>query len=155
MHWIRADINADDFATHIASHADVVFSISVWEHVTAPDSFVQNLIRLLAKPGLIYLLAPNYGSPMRKILRDRWPYFTPGEHLSMPSIRGARACLNRAWTTVSGAEADVRIDARPIMLPYTIRYVAQRLRIPGGRVIPKAWRIPFPAGALEAYLKTS
>jgi len=155
VQWIRADINAADFAENIASRADIVFSISVWEHVTAPDSFVQNLIRLLAKPGLIYLLAPNYGSLMRKILRDRWPYFTPGEHLFMPSIQGARACLNRAWTTVSGADADVRIDVRPTMLPYTIRYVARRLRIPGGRFIPKAWRIPFPAGALEAFLKSA
>lgn len=159
VQWIRADINAADFASHIASQissrADAVFSISVWEHVTAPDSFVENLIRLLAKPGLIYLLAPNYASPMRKILRDCWPYFTPGEHLFMPSTRGARACLNRAWTTVSGADADVRIEVRPITLPYTIRYVAQRLRIPGGRFVPKAWRIPFPAGALEAFLKTT
>jgi hypothetical protein len=82
-----------------------------------------------------------------------WPYFTPGEHLYMPTLEGARTCLKRQWIAAGHAAPQATISAKPIMLPYTLRYVFRRFGVDfAGRMIPPALHVPLPAGALEAAL---
>ncbi len=113
IEWIELDINRQDFtnAARLRGAADVVLSIAVWEHVVHPDRYARELIKLLKPGGLLYLVCPNYGSVARRIMGERWPYFTPGEHLNMPTPRGARACLSRQWRTLHpGADEPSRLQ---------------------------------------------
>lgn len=152
--WRQVDINADDFASQAGAPVELVVSTAVWEHVVHPDRFVLNLLRLVKPGGVVYLLCPNYGSLARRIMGDRWPYFTPGEHLNIPTAAGARACLARQWRDLHGQGPVPWIRSRALALPYTFRYVFRRLgwdRI--GRLLPVSLGMPLPVGALEAVLR--
>lgn len=153
VEWRTGDLNAPDFAGPFEGGADVVMAIAVWEHVVSPDRFVRNLVRLLdpdARPGLIYLLCPDYGSAARRWMGERWPYFTPGEHLFMPTTEGAERCLATQWGQLASAPAE--IWARAVLMPYSVRYAVLRAGFPLalGRWIPRVLRVGMPAGALEA-----
>jgi hypothetical protein len=151
VEWRMTDVN-EDFSRGLPQ-ADLVMSTAVWEHVLRPDHFAASLIRLLSPFATLYLLCPNYGSLASRLLGMRWPYFTPGEHLNMPSPEGARRCLEREWSRQESTD-EARIVSRPLMLPYTLRYVFRRLGLDWvGRRIPAALRFPMPVGALETTLE--
>jgi SAM-dependent methyltransferase len=143
--WRVADLNDDAFATPLAPQADLVISVSVWEHVLEPGAFARKLLRLVAPGGLLYLVCPDVGSLAHRVLRTRWPYFLPGEHLNMPTRLGARRCLERA-----AAPGD-SIAVGRVGLPYPPAYVLGALGL--GRLARWARRVPalpLPVGALEA-----
>jgi hypothetical protein len=147
--WLQIDLNQPDFHEKIGRKADVVYATAVWEHVSQPDAFAHSMVELLNTGGLLYLVCPNYASWARKVLNTKWPYFTPGEHLSMPSPRGAEICLRRSFAAAKLTPAHVA--ARPMLLTYSLFYAANRLGLPFARLIPRALRIPMPAGALESF----
>lgn len=148
--WCQVDINQEKFAIRLPQ-SDLVVSIAVWEHVSHPDLFVANLLRLVRPGGMLYLLCPNSASLASRFLGKRWPYFIPGEHLVMPTPTGAASCLQRAWHLLHGHEERVSISVRPLMLPYTLRYVLRRLGADAaGRMLPVGWSVPLPVGALES-----
>jgi len=154
--WRVADLNRPGFARDLGARADVVFAIAVWEHVVDPFAFVCEAMRLLAPGGLLYLVCPDYGSAARRLMRRRWPYFSPGEHLNMPSLEGARCCLRRASEEVGLAPKlgpAPLIRARAVWLPYTLGYVARRFGLDRlARRMSAGLAVPLPAGALEARL---
>jgi hypothetical protein len=85
---------------------------------------------------------------------ERWPYFTPGEHLNMPTPRGARACLSRQWRTLHPGADEPSVFSAPIGLPYSFRYVLRRFGFDFfGKMLPPGVGVALPAGALEAGLK--
>ena len=152
VNWYQVDINQKEFAGRL-QQTDLVVSISVWEHVLRPDLFVANLLRLVRPGGMLYLLCPNSASLASRLLGRRWPYFTPGEHLAMPSPTGAFCCLQREWCSFHGRDERINISLRPLMLPYTLRYVMRRLGADAvGLLLPPDWNVPLPAGALETVL---
>lgn len=149
--WRRGDVN-ESFAAGLP-RVDLVVSTAVWEHVLRPDRFAAELLKLLSPAGTLYLVCPNYDSLARRLLGTRWPYFTPGEHLHIPSPEGARRCLARERARL-GDEAGATIVSRPIMLPYTLRYVFRRFGLERlGRLVPTAVRFPMPVGALETTVR--
>jgi hypothetical protein len=122
--------------------------VSVWEHVLEPGAFASKLLKLVAPGGLLYLVCPDAGSLAHRVLRTRWPYFLPGEHLNMPTRRGARRCLERA------AEPGDSITVDRVGLPYPPAYVLGALGL--GRLARWARRLPalpLPVGALEAVFR--
>lgn len=141
--WQVADLN-DDAVAPPGQRAELVISVSVWEHVLEPDAFVRKLLQLVAPGGLLYLVGPDVGSLAYRVLRTRWPYFLPGEHLNMPTRRGARRCLERA-----AGPRDV-IAVGGVGLPYPPAYVLGFLGLDRlarwGRWLPA---VPLPVGALE------
>ncbi|MFN0205848.1 MAG: class I SAM-dependent methyltransferase [Planctomycetota bacterium] len=150
--WVRANINDADFIEKAKLHADVVISTAVWEHVIAPDIFIKNLISAMGPGGLLYLMCPDYGSLARRVMKTKWHYFSPGEHLNVPTRKGARICIERAWAKLNASPAK-SIISRPLLLPYTIRYTLKRFGMNSlGRLVPASWFLPLPAGALEAVL---
>jgi SAM-dependent methyltransferase len=146
--WLQIDLNQPDFHEKIGRKADVVYATAVWEHVSRPDVFAQSMVGLLNSGGLLYLVCPNYASLARRILDTRWPYFTPGEHLTMPSPRGAEICLRRSFSAAKLTPA--YIAARPLLLVYSLFYTANRLGLPFAGLVPRFLRVPMPAGALES-----
>jgi hypothetical protein len=94
--WIQMDINRFPFSEVIGNEkADLVFAITVIEHVQNPDEFVFEMMKMVEpQSGVIYASNPDFGSISRKVLRSKWPYFLPGEHIQIPSIKGARVLLN-------------------------------------------------------------
>lgn len=148
--WARRDINRDNFSVGLPQF-ELVVSLSVWEHVLRPDLFVSNLLRLVRPGGMLYLLCPNNTSWASRLFGRRWPYFIPGEHLSMPSLMGARRCIQRQWALIHGVDQRANINVRPVMLPYTLRYLLRRLGIEQvGKLMPPGLSVPLPVGALEA-----
>lgn len=148
--WQQVDINAKQFCNGLPQF-DLVISIAVWEHVLRPDLFVANLLQMVRPGGMLYLLCPNNGSWASRLLGRRWPYFTPGEHISIPTPRGATLCLQRELSSLFGKKEHGTISSKPVMLPYTFRYVLRRLGIDAiGKLLPSGWGIPLPSGALEA-----
>lgn len=139
--WQIADLNEP---LPPLPQAELVVSLSVWEHVLEPSAFVERLLPLVAPGGLLYLVCPDAGSIAYRVLGTRWPYFLPGEHLNMPTLDGARRCLARLAPT-----DEVRVDT--IGLPYPPAYVLGFLGL--DRVARWAQRlpsVPLPVGALEA-----
>jgi len=151
--WRRVDVNRDDFADAVGARTDLVVSSAVWEHVLHPDRFAANLLRLLAPGGVLYLMTPDYGSVARRVFGRRWPYFEPGEHLNMPTLGGAKACLLRQWRALHGKGSLPRVRSAPLFLPYTVRYICRRFGLNAfGALFPAGWAVPVPAGILEAVL---
>lgn len=141
VEWLQADLNADELSVR---PAQLVISLSVWEHVTEPARFVEKLVRLVAPGGLLYLVCPDAGSKAARMLGTRWPYFLPGEHLNMPTLEGARRCAE-------AAARDITVEVAPIGLPYPPAYVAGFLGL--DRIAKLARKLPsvaLPVGALEA-----
>jgi SAM-dependent methyltransferase len=156
VRWQTADLNRPGFADDLGVRADVVFAIAVWEHVSDPFAFAREAVRLVSPGGLLYLVCPDYGSTARRLMRRRWPYFSPGEHLNVPTLAGARRCLLRAAEASDTATRDAPapiVRARAVWLPYTIGYVARRFGLDrlAAHVSP-GLAVPLPAGALEASL---
>lgn len=142
--WQLADLN-EPFN---APQADLVISLSVWEHVLDPEAFVRSLIARVAPGGLLYLVCPDAGSLAARLLRSRWPYFLPGEHLHMPTRDGARRLLKRL------ANPGDQVDVGRVGLPYPPAYVLGYLGL--GRIAPLARRlpsVPLPVGAIEAVVR--
>lgn len=148
VEWHEVDINEFDFSDRL-QQVDVVASIAVWEHVLRPDQFVMNLLRLVKPGGMLYLLCPNNASLASRVLGTRWPLFTPGEHLTMPTKAGAVRCVQREWHALRGGEP-IDVSSNGLMLPYTLRYLMRRLGIDVvGRMLPIGLSFPLPIGALE------
>ena len=146
--WREVDINQVDFSNNLPQ-SDVVVSIAVWEHVLRPDLFVRNLLRLVNPDGMLYLLCPNNASLASRVLGKRWPLFTPGEHLAMPTKSGAIHCVEREWQSLNEGEL-ISVSSSGLMLPYTLRYLLRRLGIDMvGRILPVGLSFPLPIGALE------
>jgi 2-polyprenyl-3-methyl-5-hydroxy-6-metoxy-1,4-benzoquinol methylase len=153
VEWRRIDIGDENWADHMGK-ADLVFAVGVWEHVRRPDLFARAMISLLSAGGALYMMTPNFGSIARRLLGARWPYYAPGEHVCMPTPKGARVCLAREFARVHAAVGAPRISARPITLPYSPQLLAVRFGVPQlGRALPQRPRIRLPPGAMECVLK--
>jgi len=155
--WIKADLNDERFAENGAPRADVVYATGVWEHLQRPDLFVRNLLRLLKPHGLLYLVCPNVDCLAFKVMGRAWPYFSPGEHLHMPTPAGAARCIERQLS-IEGRTLPAEIRSTPISIPYKLNYflsyVVTRLGLPGKVTIFPDWlALPFPTGALETWLR--
>jgi len=98
---------------------------------------------------MLYLLCPNNASLASRVLGKRWPLFTPGEHLAMPTKSGAVRCVQREWHLLSDDES-INVSSSGLMLPYTLRYLMRRLGLYViGRMLPIGLSFPLPVGALE------
>lgn len=151
--WSKQDINSLKFSYSVKQEFDIVLSTAVLEHVISPLDFISALIGLIRPGGMLYLICPNYGSIARKILGKNWPYFSPGEHLAMPTSVGAIECVQRAITAVSGNTAQYSIVSRSVALSYPFRYILERFGMHSvAQIFPKKLGVPLPVGALETYI---
>ena len=130
VRWQRIDVAHDSFAAELGVKADLVFAIGVWEHVRRPDIFARNMLSLLNPGGIVYMETPNYGSLARRLMGRHWPYFLPGEHLCMPTPKGARLCLSRELAKLDDGNRASALAARPILLRYSVRFALAKFSMP-------------------------
>ena len=153
IQYISADLNDKKWSMAIEERFDLVYAVAVVEHVLTPLDFVAECLSLLRPNGRLVLIAPDNGSLASKLLGVRWPYFEPGEHLSVPTRRGAVACLNRA-AEQAGIAGLTEISAHPLWVGYSLRYLAEVLRArPLARIIPPQVALPLPTGILATVLQ--
>jgi 2-polyprenyl-3-methyl-5-hydroxy-6-metoxy-1,4-benzoquinol methylase len=58
-----------------------ITAFDVIEHVTNPDSFIRHAFKLLAPGGVFILTTPNVQGIVRKIMKEKWYFYIPEEHL--------------------------------------------------------------------------
>ena len=146
--WIATDLNAPGFARAIGVPADLVIAISVWEHVRDPAQFVRDACAVVNPGGTLYIVCPDFGSAASRMLGRQWPFWIPGEHLHIPTQRGARSCIARAIAE-RGEHAIGFV--RSVGVPYPPAYVAGYLGMSAiGKLLRGFPAVPLPVGALEA-----
>ena len=147
--YYPCDLNAEGWARQLGRQFDVVFSVAVWEHVRSPLSFATECLSLVRSGGTLLLVAPDYGSVAAKLLGRRWPYFEPGEHLSIPSRRGATDCLKLAAGALG--HSDIRVRSRSLWVGYSASYLFSVLGMRAiANMIPPKIAVPLPTGILVA-----
>ncbi len=143
------DLNRPGWAADMGQRFDLVFSIAVWEHVFSPFDFARECLSLVAPGGTLVLLTPDYGSTARRLLGRRWPYYQPGEHLGVPTQRGASACVKRAVDELPDFKLAPPIATKPVWVGYSIRYLLLVLRLPPiANRFPPSLSAPLPTGLL-------
>lgn len=61
---------------------DAICMWDVIEHLSEPDKIAEWLRDKLKPHGYLFISTPNIGAPFAKILKGKWPFMTPPEHLS-------------------------------------------------------------------------
>lgn len=80
---------------------DVVTLFDVLEHVTNPLQFLASISRLIKPGGLLVVQAPNLDSLMAAVLRDKWAWLCPPDHLYHFSASTLPALLAKAGFSVT------------------------------------------------------
>lgn len=151
--YISADLNEHPWNMEAAG-ANLVFSVAVWEHVLSPANFVHQLISLTAPKGTVVIITPDYGSAARKLMGERWPYFSPGEHLSVPTRAGATRCATRQLEALGYAPDQYHIKTIPISVGYSISYLMSVLGLSFvAKLIPASLALPMPTGILATVIR--
>ena len=151
VEWRRIDIARNSFATDLTSRGDLVFAIGVWEHVRRPDIFARNMLAMLNPHGTLYLEAPNYGSLASRLMGQHWPYFLPGEHLCMPTPKGAQLCLLRELANIAGHDGSAVVSTQTILIRYSVRFALAKFSMPWlARLVPASLNAYLPSGAMES-----
>lgn len=148
--WVSADLNQDDLSTVLNDRTfDLVITLAVLEHVQDPSAFLTKLLPLAEPQGLLFLACPDYSSIARKMLKTKWPYFIPGEHINIPSIEGMRLMLENA-VSMQTAKRSKKFAVR-IWVHYPLRYFFNYfgMRVIG-KLLPPSFSLKLPVGALEA-----
>jgi 2-polyprenyl-3-methyl-5-hydroxy-6-metoxy-1,4-benzoquinol methylase len=153
--WLECDLNEPLFSRWIdKNNVDLIFSITVLEHISAPGVFIKNVLPLLNQNGAFYLTVPDFSSIASRLLKSKWPYLLPGEHLNIPSKRGMNILLNNLLHELNLNDKDFIVFVKRIILPYPLRYYLMYFRLNllsklfGSSIILK-----IPTGILEAGIK--
>ena len=59
-------------------------AVCLWdaiEHISNPYDIMQKIKGLLKDDGCVFISTPNIGALFARILKSRWPFMTPPEHL--------------------------------------------------------------------------
>ena len=62
---------------------DIITLLDVLEHLPDPRACLREVRRVLAPEGLVALVTPNPESLTARILKQRWVYYSPPEHLHL------------------------------------------------------------------------
>jgi ubiquinone/menaquinone biosynthesis C-methylase UbiE len=124
------------------SSYNIVFLIGVIEHVREPTQLAQNLLKIAKPGGSVHIIGPCLDSMAHTLMRRRWPYIIPGEHLTIPTTKGLRTMVN-----LLGVD-DFWLKKVPIT--YSLNYILSTML---GFVLPAfldaALRLPIGVFALS------
>lgn len=134
--WDQTDVES------LKSKFDLVVCISVIEHVIDPFRLMEFLFEITNSQGLVYIVGPNSESPAFRLLGKKWPYYTPDQHLTIPSAQSLAIAIERI---APGST----FQFRSLRVRYSLRYLMNYLGISVS--IPRAldFALPLPTGAFE------
>lgn len=145
INWERRDLNDNN----VYPAVDIIMLITVLEHLMFPDIIIDALLNSLKPGGRMYITVPDFGSLANRTLKTKWPYFLPGEHLCIPTIKGMQLLLNRKCSE-KFKKGFFEINVGKTKIPYPVGYYTQYfsgIRLPGFLAnIP----VPISTGILEA-----
>lgn len=152
--WEKTDLNSRSSLEKAGGGEkfDLIFLITVLEHVMHPDIVVNLALSKLKKGGCLYLTVPDIGSLPAKIFKRKWPYFLPGEHLCIPTLKGMYALLEKNYFEIFGSSNDA-IHVEPIIFPYPLGYYLGYFGINRMPQFLKGKVLRIPTGILEASVK--
>jgi len=113
---------------------DRVFLVSIIEHVPNPKELLQGCLRMLNANGHLHVIGPLLTGVARAMGRH-WPYIIPGEHLTIPTVRGLE---------LMSGQLGVSMNLREIPVTYSLKYAAGAvlgMRIPNW--LDLALRLPL------------
>jgi hypothetical protein len=145
--WVQADLNegAPDLPK-----AKLVFAVTVLEHVTDPCLFIGSGLDLLDEGGVFYFNCPRADCMAFRLMGRKWPYYLPGEHITVPTMKGLSGLVNRLAGSRPGRKFSIEIS--PVTMPYPFGYYLGFLT--GNRWMPD-WQLPIylPTGLLECTIR--
>lgn len=152
IEYSSLDLNGRDWRSKVGQQFDLVFSVAVWEHVLSPGDFARESLSLVAPGGTLVMITPDYGSLASKVLRRNWPYFEPGEHISIPTAQGARLCARSAMEDLRLIDCHVTVSS--VWVGYSLSYLMSvlRLRYLADRIPPRL-AVSLPTGILSTIVK--
>lgn len=117
IEWYKMDMNKH---WNFLPKADLALSITVLEHMADPRSFVSSMMNTLKPEGVMYLNCPRTDALAFQLLGKNWPYYLPGEHLSIPSRKGMKALADE----IAGVSAlkNPRVAVSSVTMPYPLGY---------------------------------
>ena len=145
--WLQDDINTN-FSKNIKKKFKLVYASAVLEHVLDPEIFLTNCLNLLDSGGILYFFCPDFSSLASKVMREKWPYYLPGEHITLPTKSSIRICLGNI-----SKSNEIIFSVTNKRVSYSVQYMLflfnlQRLM----KFFPLNFSIKFPTGALEAVI---
>ena len=88
--------NEDTLSHQFESQSmDCVVGLDVLEHLRSPLSFLNEAFNILSPDGLLILTTPRLNSFASKVLKLRWHYFIPLEHIHLFSSNSIKMALVR------------------------------------------------------------
>lgn len=150
--WVRDDLSGG-VKTGMSHPVDLALSITVVEHLAAPDAALRKWIGEISEGGCLYLTTPRADCTAFRLMGRRWPYLIPGEHLHIPTRKGMRLLLDRICEERFG-KGNYEVQVRSVVLPYPIGYFLGYIGIDGSK-LGKLGRTPvrIPTGLLEAAVR--
>lgn len=147
--WISADISKK--LPHELEQADLVFAITVLEHMANPVHFIRSALGLLRPGGVLYFNCPRADSAACQIMGRKWPYYIPGEHLTIPTIQGIQKLMERECGLLFASGYEIRVD--PVIMPYPLGFYVSYFLPFLEKIFPFSIDIYFPTGLLECQVK--
>ncbi len=149
--WMSGDINGN-FSQDIPKRFNLVYASAVLEHVISPRDLITNCLALTDRGGLLYMFCPDYSSLASKVMGTRWPYYLPGEHLTLPTVGAIHRCLESIRD--SGRVGIASVTVRRKRISYAMRYMLFALGLHSvRRYLPFDFSLKFPTGCLELIVK--
>ena len=146
--WIRSDLNGEKPAN--LKPADLVFAITVFEHMADPVHFIRSCLALLKPGGVFYFNCPRVDCNAFRILGRRWPYYLPGEHITVPSISGLEQLMHRECREKFGENYSLSVE--PVIMPYPLGFYMGYIFPFAKKIFPSKPDVYFPTGILECKL---
>jgi SAM-dependent methyltransferase len=116
VEWVEADLNQP---FNINGSYDLVFAITVFEHMLDPRQFLESMLALVKPGGVLYFNCPRTDSNAFRLMGRKWPYYLPGEHITVPSASGLEVLANGIFSKMNGS---FQIDVKPVVMPYPLGY---------------------------------
>jgi SAM-dependent methyltransferase len=145
--WISTDLGR---GMPSIDKADLVFAITVLEHMTNPVEFIRSCLDLVKPGGVFYFNCPRADSNAFRIMGKKWPYYLPGEHITVPSVAGLGKLMHRECNAKFGDRYTLKIS--PVVLPYPLGFYLGYLLPFTMKYLSLSTDIYFPTGMLECQL---
>lgn len=78
------------------NYFDVITCTEVIEHVTHPKELLNEMARILAPTGILWMTTPHGRGLSGKLLGSKWTVVTPPEHLNLFSLKSMKMSLEEA-----------------------------------------------------------